>query len=112
MGPLSRLRGTRTYLDTNIFIYAIEEVEPFVLPLRGLFHDIDEGRLAVVTSELALAEVLVRPLRDRNPALAADYETALQKRPAVDVVAVRRDIRCWSSLPGRGRLSRVGWSGK
>ncbi len=92
MGPLSELRGNRAYLDTNIFVYAIERVIPYAPLLGELLAAIDHGDLTAVTSELTLAEVLVKPLREGNRGLASDYECAIQSRPFLDVVSVRREI--------------------
>jgi hypothetical protein len=61
---LNAIRGERVYLDTNIFIYALEGYPDFVEELAELFESLDEGNLSAGTSELTLAEVLVRPFID------------------------------------------------
>jgi predicted nucleic acid-binding protein len=66
MGILAALQGQRTYLDTNIWIYAIEGYSTYAPALTDLFSAIDSHQLQAVTSELTLAEVLVKPLIDRN----------------------------------------------
>ncbi len=61
MGDIADLIGKVVYLDSNVFIYAVEgfaERRPFV---EGPFRQIDSGRIDAVTSELTLAEVLVKP---------------------------------------------------
>jgi predicted nucleic acid-binding protein len=63
---VNAIRGERIYLDTNIFIYAIEGYPDFVDELNQLFDSIDAGNFRAFTSELTLAEVLVRPLMDAN----------------------------------------------
>lgn len=69
--------GQRVYLDTNVFVYAVEGYPHFAEELRALFHAIDHGQLAAVTSELTLAEVLVKPLADKNDDLWRLYESTL-----------------------------------
>ncbi|MEH2106079.1 type II toxin-antitoxin system VapC family toxin [Nostoc sp.] len=56
MGILDTIQGTKVYLDTNIWIYALEGYPAFVQDLTQLFQSIDRGNLSVVTSELLLAE--------------------------------------------------------
>lgn len=53
--------GSRVYIDTNIWIYSLEGFAPLAPALTALFERIDAGDLAAVTSELTLAEVLVKP---------------------------------------------------
>ncbi|MEH2145360.1 type II toxin-antitoxin system VapC family toxin [Nostoc sp.] len=62
MEILDAIQGTRLYLDTNIWIYALEGYLPFIQDLTQLFQSIEQGNLSVVISELSLAEVLVKPL--------------------------------------------------
>lgn len=61
MGFLDWLRGDYIYLDANIWIYALEPVSEYGQPLAALFEAADAGSLTLVTSELSLAEILVRP---------------------------------------------------
>jgi predicted nucleic acid-binding protein len=86
------IRGERVYLDTNIFIYAVEGYLDFINELNQLFDNIDAGNLRAFTSELTLAEVLVRPLIDGNIEIQSVYQQALQSSEVLEVVAVSRDI--------------------
>jgi len=76
------IKGERIYLDTNIFIYALEAYPEFVSALTSLFVAIDEGKLRAVTSELTLAEVLIKPMMDNNEDLKKAFrcfEWVMQK---------------------------------
>ena len=64
-------------LDTQIFIYFIEEADRFLPLVKPLFEAIDRGELMGVTSGLSLMEVLVVPYRFGNSALADRYESLL-----------------------------------
>lgn len=92
MVVVNAIRGERVYLDTNIFIYAIEGYPDFVDELNQLFDSIDAGNFRAFTSELTLAEVLVRPLMDGNLEVQAVYQQALQSSEVLEVVAVSRDV--------------------
>lgn len=89
---LNAVRGGRVYLDANIFIYALEGYPEFVGALTEFFESIDEGNLRAVTSELTLAEVLVRPFMDGNVERQTAYRQALQSSDALEVVPVSRDV--------------------
>ena len=82
----------RIYLDTNIFIYALEGYPIFRSVLTTLFNALDRGELTAVTSELTLAEVLVKPLLDRHAERQAAYLQALQPSTSLQLIPVSRDI--------------------
>ena len=85
------LVGKRVYLDSNVFIYAVERVAPYAELLAPLFQSIVSGETEAVTSEIALAEVLVAPIRTAN----ADARTAFVEvldGPGVDLVPVTRAV--------------------
>lgn len=89
---VNAIQGRRVYLDTNIFIYAIEGYPDFVDELNQLFDSIDAGNLRAFTSELTLAEVLVKPLIDGNLEIQGVYQQALQSSEVLEVVAISRDL--------------------
>jgi predicted nucleic acid-binding protein len=92
MGSLIALTGTTVYLDTNLFIYAMEGLPPVASKLATLFHRFDRGELHAVTSELSLAEVLVKPIREHMTAIRDQYERMISPSPSLDVVSVNREI--------------------
>jgi predicted nucleic acid-binding protein len=92
MGSLTALTGDVIYLDANIFIYALEGLPPFAAQLAALFQRFDRGELRAVTSELTLAEVLVKPVRDNNPVVRAQYDQLLRTSPALTVAPITRDL--------------------
>lgn len=92
MGSIDSLKGQRLYLDTNLFIYALEEVEPWAKPALQLLSSIDRSDCSGVTSELALAECLVKPLQLGRSDLAEVYQSFLQPRSHLFVVPVSRKI--------------------
>ena len=61
MAGLAGILGRTVYLDTNMFIYTVEGYAPEEAFLRELLAALEGGRFAAVTSELSLAEVLVKP---------------------------------------------------
>lgn len=84
--------GSRVYLDANVWIYALEGYEAFAASLAALFARIDAGELVAVTSELTLAEVLVKPIADGNTVIQDRYLEALQPHDALVLVPVNRTL--------------------
>jgi predicted nucleic acid-binding protein len=84
--------GQRVYLDTNVFVYAVEGYPQFAQEIRALFRAIDQGQVKAVTSELTLAEVLVKPLADGNDELCRLYENTLWTSRGLSVLPVTRAI--------------------
>lgn len=57
---IARIQGQRVYIDTNIFVYFLEQHEQYfdvVLPFFQLFN---EGRSLAYTGDAAVAEVLYK----------------------------------------------------
>lgn len=80
------------YLDTNIFIYALEGYSVFRPTLTAPFESLDRQELTAVTSELTLAEALVKPLLDRHAEREAAYLQVLQSSSSLLVVPVSRAV--------------------
>lgn len=92
MGLLEALQGNRIYIDTNIWIYALEGYSEFRADLMQFFEQIQTGALMGITSELTLAELLVKPCRGGNLEQQALYKKAIANRQNVWVVPVFRDL--------------------
>ncbi len=92
MGLIETLDGRTTYLDANVFIYAFEGHADFAAPLQHLFGAAARKALPAVTSELTLAEVLVRPFREGRADLAELYFRRLRPQGGLTVVPVSRTV--------------------
>jgi len=84
--------GSRVYLDANIWIYALEGFAPFAQPLEALFGRIDAGELTAITSELTLAELLVKPLQMGQDQSQRAYLETLQSGPTLTMAPVSRAV--------------------
>ncbi len=60
MGRVSSELGQRVYLDSNIVIYTVEGFADYADQIHALLEAMDTGEVVAVTSELTLAETLVR----------------------------------------------------
>jgi predicted nucleic acid-binding protein len=89
---IERISGPTVYLDANVFIYTLEGYPLFAPVLSALSDRLDTGELRAVTSELTLAETLVRPMLLGDSRLEGAYETAIRPSGFLDVVPVSREV--------------------
>ncbi|BAQ62908.1 hypothetical protein GM3708_3314 [Geminocystis sp. NIES-3708] len=92
MGLLEVIKGKKIYLDTNIFIYAVEGYEEYLEHLDLLFNYLEYGLLQAITSELSLSEVLVKPMIDKNINLQNIYQDMIQNSSSLEVINIDRKI--------------------
>lgn len=92
MGLIEDVRPGPLALDTQVFIYFIEEERRFLPLLKPLFEAIDRGDLVGMTSGLSLMEVLVVPYRSGNSALADRYEALLTNSRGLRFIEVDRRL--------------------
>lgn len=89
MWRAEKLHGEEVYLDSNILIYAFEgAAAPHLPELRTIFSDIASGIVRARTSLITRAEVLVRPLRDKQDELVRLYRETLSGRQDIAVQPV------------------------
>ncbi len=89
---VARFDGAAIGVDTAPLIYFIEDHPGYANRLAPLFEAVDQGRIRLVTSVVTLVEVLVRPLREKQPDLVKEYRDILLSAPGVDTVPVSADI--------------------
>lgn len=92
MGLITLLRGNRIYLDANIWIYALENVAEYRVALTSLFRSARERSLTIITSELTLAEILVRAIREGDVAKQTAYTEAITATNNTTAVPISRVI--------------------
>ncbi len=80
------------YFDTNVFIYAIEGHDEYYDLLSYLFKHIENNHLLTVTSELTLAECLVKPEKDKNNEAIEHYKQHIKNSKQLKVVPISRRI--------------------
>jgi predicted nucleic acid-binding protein len=91
VGSLRLPTSGRVYLDTEALIYSVERHPVYGPMLEAVWAAADDGTIELVTSELAVLEVLVLPIRLGDVALEQDYERLLD-RGAISLVPVGRPV--------------------
>lgn len=92
MGRVSDELGKKVYLDTNIIIYAVEGFANVAAQIRALLRAMDDAEIVALTSELTVAEALVKPIKDENETVQQAYKTFLTPTPMLQLAPVTRDI--------------------
>jgi predicted nucleic acid-binding protein len=91
VGPLKLPPHGAIYLDTSAIIYSVERNEPYFSLLAPAWQQAEAGQFVVVSSELAIAETLVRPIREANSDLVAAF-LAVFAAPEVDLTPTTRQL--------------------
>ena len=60
--------------------------------MNALLQALDDGEIVAVTSELTLAEVLVKPIKDANLPVQQAYHAFLTPTPALQVIPLDKGI--------------------
>lgn len=85
--------GATVYLDTNALIYITEGSVAFKASIEAFLQSAVAANARLVTSELAMTEVLVIPIRDQDQGLLAAYselfESFVQAAPVERAILVR-----------------------
>jgi predicted nucleic acid-binding protein len=77
---------SRIFLDTNIFIYLLEDEGPRGKRAMEIFKELSLRGDEVLTSTLTLGELLVKPLEGKDLALADRYRKVF-RGPAVTLLS-------------------------
>ena len=92
MGSLTLPSSGSVYVDANTIIYSVEHIEPYYSLLRPLWRGVSAKSYRIVTSELALLEVLVKPIKTGNTRLENGFRRLLEHSPDIDLIPISRPI--------------------
>lgn len=92
MGPPVSAAPPRVYLDANVFITAFEHAGARSDHAWWVLEAVEDGEIIGATSEITLAEVLVKPVERGATDLANAYEEMIRSGPNFEVLPVRRDV--------------------
>jgi predicted nucleic acid-binding protein len=77
MGELNFQPSSLVYVDAQIIIYSVEKFPNYFPALESMWFKLKASEIKLVTSELALLETLVMPLRQADVKLVQTYEQLL-----------------------------------
>ena len=79
-------------LDSAPLIYFIEDVAPYADLVEPIFRLLESGRTSAVTSTITLAEVLTKPLSDKNLQLVDEIKFTLKSLSTLSLIPVGEAI--------------------
>jgi predicted nucleic acid-binding protein len=95
----------RVYLDANVFVAAFEHSGAHSEHAWWVIRAIENGEVTAGTSEITLAEILVKPLELGQTDLADGYEKMIVSGSHFEVLPVRRDILIQAARLRAGRAA-------
>ncbi len=87
---LVSLKAKRAYFDTNLFIYLFESHPEYQEKVAELIQHLDSIKCEIITSELTLAECLVKPFADKDVDSQNHYEDNIKTSDFLKVMPVSR----------------------
>jgi predicted nucleic acid-binding protein len=89
---ISRLAGQRVYIDTNVFIYFLDQHDTYFEVVSRLFKACANQEIFGTTGDAAVAEVMIGPYRQDNPALASRFKRFFAQKNFISILGHDRDI--------------------
>jgi predicted nucleic acid-binding protein len=83
---VARMLGHKVYLDTNLFIYVLNDTPALAEPSLALLQACADRQLLGLTGDATLAELLVKPLQRNDAAAVAAVRALLIDDGAVQLL--------------------------
>jgi len=88
-----RLKGRKgVVLDTMLFIYLFEDHPHYAPVCDFLFNQMTAGIFAGVVTPVTIAEVLLKPIKDRRVDIAERYQATLGTLPNLSPVLIDHEL--------------------
>ena len=92
MGQLALPAAGLVYLDTDALIYSVEKIVPYAALLQPLWDAAAQRTFQVISSDLALLEVLVKPLQLGDTVLVQLYRDLLTASQETRLIPISRAV--------------------
>jgi len=92
MGQIVLPASGSVYVDTNAVIFRVQLIEPHLTASDPLWKALRARTCQVMTSNLTLMEVLIKPIRDGDLALASLYRHVVLATVGLHCVPISLDI--------------------
>lgn len=89
---INNIIAQRAYFDTNVFIYLIENNVEYQDTIHRLIEQLESQECEIYTSELTLAECLVRPFQDGDVQSQETYKESIKTSDFLTVKPVSKNI--------------------
>ncbi len=85
-------KGTRAYLDANLWIFLLNPPAEIEAQLMTIFEQVAAGTLVPVTSVLSWYECLVKPLEKKDPEEKAWFDRVFTQTEGLVLVEITREM--------------------
>jgi len=92
VGQLALPAAGLVYLDTDALIYSVEKIVPYAALLQPLWDAAAQRTFQVISSDLALLEVLVKPLQLGDTVLVQLYRDLLTASQETRLIPISRAV--------------------
>ena len=96
---------SRIYLDSMVWIYALESNPEFGTQAQSILKALDKGQHTLLTSHFLLAELLVAPVKKGDVFLAASHGQALRSRSGHVVQFTERVAAAFAQIRAQKQVS-------
>jgi predicted nucleic acid-binding protein len=79
------MSGKKAFLDTNLFIYLIEENELYLNKVYNILDFLEQNDYEIITSTLTLGEILTKPYKDNRLDLVEEYKAFFSDMELVEL---------------------------
>ena len=79
----------KTFWDSNLFIYLIEEDNNYFSKIESLLEYQENNDFEIITSTLSLGEVLVKPYKEDRQELIKAYEAVFSE---IELIPASKDV--------------------
>jgi len=79
------MSGKLAFVDTNIFIYLIEENPLYLSQIYKLLDFLEKNKYEIITSTLTLGEILTKPYKDKRMDLVNTYQEFFSEMKLIEL---------------------------
>ena len=90
MGSLTLPDSGTVYLDSSGLIYSVERIEPYRALLEPMWQQANAGQFTIVSSELAILETLVKPIRENDTVVERLFDELFDSKEVTLIPATRQ----------------------
>ena len=79
------MSGKKAFLDTNVFIYLIEEHPLYLRKIDDLLRLLERDKYEIITSTLTVGEILTKPYKENRLDLIRTYQEFFEEMVLIDL---------------------------
>lgn len=89
---LEELKSKGVLFDTNTLIYYFDDIKPYSNVLESIISYVNTGEIQAYISVVTVAELLVKPIREKKQDVIDQYLTFFRLLPNLTLVEITQEI--------------------